>query len=345
MAAGERGGGPRPHRADRVVLVRHRRRPACRSTLPDLADLGLGEELQIECDLREHPRRDLQRGAELGDAHAVRVPGHGRLGEAELPGEERRDLDAAVAERREGPGGSAELRREAPIRELAQPLTGVEHRHEPARGLEPERRRHGLLQQRPRRHRRVPVRSREGRAGVRHAAEVGEHQPERSPGDQHRRGVHHVLARSAEVHPPRVLLSHACDERAHERLGRGAGSARLREQLLPVVLVGGARGGDRRRRVDGDDSRGGARVGERPLRVEHRREPRAPRHRLLQRGRDEQGLERRHPAKNVVCCGPCKRMSKRRPPSSATATRVSRRSGERRDSTGSASFASTSSGK
>ena len=345
MAAGERGAGPRPHRADGVALVRHRRRPARLAAFPDLADLGLGEELQVERDLREHSRRDLQRGAELGDAHAVRVPGHRRLGEVELPGEECRDLDPTVTQRRERPGGSAELRCETPIRELASRARASSTATSHPAALSPNVVGTACCSSvRPA----IGV-SRCVRASVAQASATPPSSASTSPSALRATSIAAVSITSWLVAPRcthrAVLLAHPCDECPDERLRRRAGASCLDEQLLPVVLVGGARGGDRRRRGGGDDASGRARVRERPLRVEHRAEPRAPRDRVLQRGGDEQRLERGHPAKNVVCCGPCKRMSKRRPPSSATAMSVSRRSGERRDSTGSASFASASSGK
>ena len=88
-----------------------------------------------------------------------------------------------------------------------------------------------------------------------------------------------------------------------------------------------------------------ARLRERALGLEHGGEPRASRDGFRQLLGHEQRCKRRHTAKNVVCPGPCKRMSNRSPPSSGTATSVSRCSGVRRDSTGSTAFASLSSGK
>ena len=287
---------------------------------------------------------DLERGTELGDADPVRMPRHGRLGEPELPGEERRDLDAPVAERRQGPRRPAKLRRET-IPKLAKAVIGVEHADEPPGGLQPEGRRNRLLEQRPSCDRGVAVCSGERGACGLDPLELVAHEPEPVARDQDERGVHHVLARRPEVHPPRVLLPDARDKGAHERLGGSAGAVGLGQQLIPVVPVGGAGGRDRRRRLRGDHARGGARAREHPLDLEHRPEPRASRGRLAKRGRDEQRVERGHTAKNVVCAGPWRRMSNRTPPSWGTATRVSRWAAERRESTGSAALASTSSGK
>ena len=72
------------------------------------------------------------------------MPRHGRLGEPELPAKSARNLEAPVAERRQGPGRPAKLGREA-IPQLAKADIGVEHGDEPPGGLEPEGRRHRLL--------------------------------------------------------------------------------------------------------------------------------------------------------------------------------------------------------
>ena len=109
MAARELCPGPRPRRPDGVPLLRHRRRAAAVACLADLRDLGLGEELQVEGDLPDHAGGDREGRAELGDRRAVRVPGERRLCERELASEERGDLDASLAERREGSRRAAEL--------------------------------------------------------------------------------------------------------------------------------------------------------------------------------------------------------------------------------------------
>ena len=155
------------------------------------------------------------------------------------------------------------------------------------------------------------------RARLRDAVELVEDEAERSAGDEHRRCVHHVLGRRTQVHPAAVLLPDTFDESAHQRLDGGADPLPFLQQLLPVVAVAGAGRGDRGRRRLGDGSRESAGAREGGLGGEHRREPRAPRHGLPQLVRDEERRERAHTAKNVVWPGPCRRMSKRRPPSSA----------------------------
>jgi len=118
------------------------------------------------------------------------------------------------------------------------------------------------------------------------------------------------------------------------------------EQPVPPVRVGvGARRGDRVCGRAGNEADGCAGGSERTLHLEHGLQPRSTGDRPAELGGDEQRVERGHTAKNVVCDGPWRQMSKRRAPSSATATSVSRCSGGRRESTGSSAFASVSSGK
>ncbi len=181
--------------------------------------------------------------------------------------------------------------------------------------------------------------------GLRDAIELLQHEADRPAGDEHRRRVHHILGRRPQVHPTRGLLPDTLDESTHQRLDGSADPLPLQQQLIPVVAVGRAGRGDRGSRGLGDRPREGAGASEGGFGSQHRLEPRATRHRLPQLGRDEEGCERGHTAKNVVCPGPCSRMSKRKPPSSATATSVARAVSSRRESTGSAAFASASSGK
>ena len=90
------------------------------------------------------------------------------LGEAELCGVEARRSPGRA---HRAPQACRQRRRAAlrgPSRRSSdEPRAGVEHGDEPACRLEPERRRHGLLQQRATGHRRVPVRARQRRARAR----------------------------------------------------------------------------------------------------------------------------------------------------------------------------------
>ena len=119
------------------------------------------------------PQADRERRAELGDrargsyatgASARRARARGRTG---------RRPRCLLAERRERPRRAAELGGEPVWRGRPRGARArVEHRDEPAGRLEPERRRHRVLEHCPPRHRRVAVRARERRAGVGRAGEV-----------------------------------------------------------------------------------------------------------------------------------------------------------------------------
>ena len=165
------------------------------------------------------------------------------------------------------------------------------------------------------------------------------------PGDQHRGRVHHVLARRAEVHPARVLAPDPSTS------ARTSGSAGLPDRLPSASsasqsnVSADARDVDRRRGVGWDEPRRRAGSRERPLRVEHRGEPRPARHGVEQVCGDEQRRERRHTAKNVVCPAPAggcrsggRRPRRRRRASSARRPRATRAPDR-------SAFASTSSGK
>ena len=195
-------------------------------------------------------------------------------------------------------------------------------------------------------HRRRAVLAGERCARLRSGVGMAQHESDRVARDEHRRGVEHVLARCPEVDEALVLVADPGTEDAHERLGRVPDGAALVEQLVPAVAVRVcAGGGDRLGGGVGDEAHHRAGRRQRAFGLEHRQEPGPAGHRLAEIGRDEQRLECRHTAKNVVCDGPWRHMSNRRPPSSATATSVSRCSGRRRESTGSSAFASVSSGK
>jgi hypothetical protein len=113
--------------------VRQRRGPA--RARDDLADLGLGEQDEVEPDLPHRPGRHGERRAQLGDAAARRVPRQLGRAEAERRGQLRRHARAVRAQRGERARGAAELGVEA---RAGQPGAGVERRVEPARGLQAE---------------------------------------------------------------------------------------------------------------------------------------------------------------------------------------------------------------
>ena len=234
----------RERRADRVALLRHRRGPSRPAAFRHLGDLGLRQQHEVERDLRGDTGGGRERGAELRDASPVRVPGQRRNLKVELPCVELEQRDAVVAEARERPGGSAELRREPFSGDLLEPYACLDDRGQPAGGLEAERRRHGVLQERPGDHRRLAVLACERRGRRRHAVGFGEHERERPPRDEHRGRVDDVLARRAAVHVPRRVVADRAGEGAHERLDGVADGAAFRQELLEVEALGVAGAGD-----------------------------------------------------------------------------------------------------
>ena len=218
---------------------------------------------------------------------------HGSAGgpEPEPPGEVLRDRRAGVAERGERPGGAAELRVEPRPQQAG---ARVERRVEPAGGLEPERDRERLLEQRPARHRGGGVLTRERRAGARDGVELLDDERPRAARDEHRRGVDDVLARRAVVHVLGMLRADALAERRDERDDRRArGDGRLAQR----GRVDAAGAGDRRGRRRGDHARLRLRRRERRLGLQHRRHPGARGHRLAEAGgREERAEELAHGA-------------------------------------------------
>ena len=115
--------------------------------------------------------------------------------------------------------------------ERHQVVIGVEDRRQPARDLEPERRRHGVLGQGPRDHRRGPMRLGEVGQQADLRPQLATYRGDRVPQQHHQRGVDDVLAGEAAVHPaggvPVQPFAQDRDEPGHG--------------------VAGALGGDRRR--------------------------------------------------------------------------------------------------
>ena len=129
------------------------------AALAHLSDLRLREQEDDRAPIfARTPASDLEGRAELGDSDAVRVPGQRRLGEIELEGVQARDLGPVLAERSERPGGTARAGPRGSCRGAATSRARASSSgDEPAGSLEPERRRHGLLEQRATGHRRVAV--------------------------------------------------------------------------------------------------------------------------------------------------------------------------------------------
>ena len=277
----------------------------------------------------------------------VRFVCQGRTGSSKPSSSARstEDLRASLSDRRERADRSAELRGQPPRPNRLEAAARLEQRDEPARNLEPERRRQRLLQQRSRSHRRRPLRLGQRGQGGREPVELGQYQVERSPCDEHRGGVHDVLARGAPVDVACGVSADGVPKSLHERLRGASDGAPALEQIVEVVQISAALLRDRSGGVFGDDPGGRLGAGERGLELEHRLEPGPPRDGVEQLLRDEERPERRHTAKNVVSASPWRWMSKRRPPSSAGAIRVARSDSSSSERIGSEAFASGSSGK
>ena len=131
-----------------------------------------------------------------------------------------------------------------------------------------------------------------------------EDEVEGSTSDEHRRRVDDVLTRRPEVDIVGGVAADGATQLAYERLG-GVSDRTARVGDSPgVVELGAARLGDPRCGVLGDEADSGTCRGKRALGVEHRLQPRALRHRVAQLLRHEDGGERGHTTKKVVCPSP-----------------------------------------
>ena len=284
-------------------------------TSPHLGHLGLREQLEVERDLCAEARGDGERGTELRERQPARVPRQHRLRQVELLRVRVQDVEAAVAERGERSSRAAELRGQA---RGGKALPRVDDPDEPAGGLQSERRRHGLLEQRARRRHGCAMLVRELRARARNAVELGVDERRRVSCDERRRRVEDVLARRAVVHVLRSLA-----QRAHEWLDGIAGVSSGARKVVCIETFG---------RKDfvaelGDHADAGFGARERTLRLEHRAEPGLVRDGLTNRRRHEERLEAAQCAKKTVCRSPCSRISKRRTPPTTSATSVARSAG------------------
>ncbi len=239
-------------RADGVSLLRHRRRAAA-ARLGDLCDFGLSEQRDVAADLLRRVCGRGQRGTDLGDAPTIRVPRKDRLCESEVLRVEADDLEPPIAERRERPCRAAQLRCEALLSYGLDARARLDHRDQPARGLEPERRRHRLLEERACGHRRRPVSPRERGAPGREPIELREDEVERPTADEHRRRVDDVLARRAEVDVVGGVADRSA-QLANQRL-RGVSDLAARVgDGRGVEQLGAARSGDPRSSVLGNQA-------------------------------------------------------------------------------------------
>ena len=240
-----------------------------------------------------------ERAAELGDA--ARFVCHGSSGSASPSPAAKAAHVEAVARR---------ARRACPPRRRAGPAARRSRRaaprgctaDEPARRLEAERRRHRLLQQRPRRHRRRRARS-ASRASAGDAVELLEHERRASA---ERRASPRVSTTSWLVAPrwtkapPRRRPARAAPARA----GRpGSRPPRLGESRRRRTARAAQRLRDRRGGVGGIDA--GQRLGGREgaLDLEHRREPGAS-ETASRSSSGTKSAAKAQSAKNAVCRRP-----------------------------------------
>ena len=266
-------------------------RPAA-GRLAHLADLGLGQQHDVEGDLAERPR---QRGAAPIPAprRARARCARAAIGSASSRSLAKRvdDLRPGDPERRERAGGAAQLHCQRSSRASNTQRPGLEHADQPRRCLEAERRRQRLLQQRARDHRRRALCLGELGAGGRHGGHVGQHEIEGAPADEHGGRVDDVLAGRSVVHVACGVFPDGRTQGAHQRLGRVAHSAALGGDAIGVEELGAAGGGDRLRGRGRDDARGRLGLRQGPLGVEHRLQPGAVAELFEQSLRDEDRVE------------------------------------------------------
>ncbi len=137
--------------------------------------------------------------ADLGRALAVGVPRDEWACQAELSSQERADLGATLAERRQSAGRSSELDGERLGPYGGETVGGVHEAVRPTSRPEAERRRQRRLKQRPGHLQCLPVRVGEGGGSLYCPAEIARHETARPLRHKHEGAVEHVLARCTEV--------------------------------------------------------------------------------------------------------------------------------------------------
>nr|BFE71683.1 hypothetical protein GCM10020092_049840 [Actinoplanes digitatis] len=132
------------------------------------------------------------------------------------------------------PSRAAELGREAVVADLGEPPACGVQAGQPARGDQAERGRQRLLEQRAAGDEGVPVlpRQRGGEAG--RGGQVGKQRLQRALGDEHRGGVHDVLAGGTAVHEADGVARHGRAQPRDQRDDRVAGGGGLGAQLAGV---------------------------------------------------------------------------------------------------------------
>src|SRR5258707_9668401 len=141
--------------------------------LVDLLDLGLHHQFHIEGNLAAAAGDEAEETPDFRNAIAHRVPRDLGLSEAKLLHQAGLDFEAAIAERRQRPGGAAELADQNARAKFLQTLEGALEARQISRNLVAERDRHGLLEIAAACHRRVAMASCEGRKRIRDRHEIG----------------------------------------------------------------------------------------------------------------------------------------------------------------------------
>ena len=257
-----------------LCLCQHGRGPAAAlAALADLGDLGLGQQGDVPGQLAGHRGGTSRGGGGLDQPQPAGVPGQRRCGQPEFLGQQPGHPRPGLAERGQRPGGPAELHGQPGGRDPGQVLDRLVKPGQPARRDQPERHRHGLLQQRPADHDRLVVLRGQGGGGVRGTGQVGQDRGQRLPGEQHRGGVQDVLAGRPGVHGaggrPVHQAAQLADQGGHRVAGTGGGLP----QRVEVEQAGVGGRGHRRTRPGGGHPGPLGRPGQRGLGVEHGLQP------------------------------------------------------------------------
>ena len=299
-------------RADRVPLVRQRRRSSAPAVgrLGDLADLGLCEQLDVAGDLLERARGDRQRGSI--SATRAREACQGRSGASSSSRSARRSATASppvpsaasvpAAPPSSAASGSAASRSRASRTARSQPaalkpnVVGSACWSSVRAGI------------------RVPLCSSASRAHApRHRLELAVDRRPGPPRDEHRGGVHHVLARSSPVHIVGGVAADRGLERSDQRRRRVRGRAAVPSELRRVEALRVARGSDGGGRLPGDDAQLGLGGSERRLELEHGLDPGAARDGLPHGVGHEQLVKHRRKASRARPGGGRRSAAPRRP--------------------------------
>ncbi len=210
------------------------------------ADFGLHQQRDVARDLSAGAGEDREGGGDLRQPVAVGVPRCVRRRQIEQRREPVGHRQAVLAERRERPGGAAELQRQRLLAQPAQALARARQGRRVARELEPERHRQRVLQRGARHRGGAAMAAGDRGEAVDGAVEVGDQRVDAGAQLEHQRAVDQVLGAGAPVHEAGgigVGLGDLFGERRHQRrrdvAGAGGGLAQRRE-IIAFGLAGSA---------------------------------------------------------------------------------------------------------